>query len=65
MNYLVNPAVSKEIDGRVTDPLTGNLIGAAIDAHRAVTSRKSMALPCFFEKLHCALGPGLLTNLAK
>ncbi len=26
MNYLVNPDVSEEIDGRKTDPLTGNTI---------------------------------------
>ncbi len=36
MNYLVNPDVSEEIDGRETDPLTGNIIGAAIDVHRAL-----------------------------
>jgi hypothetical protein len=33
MNYLVNPDISEEIDGRETDPLTGNIIGAAIDVH--------------------------------
>jgi hypothetical protein len=32
MNYLVNPGVSEEID----DSLTGNIIGAAIDVHRAL-----------------------------
>jgi GxxExxY protein len=36
MNYLVNPDISEEIDGRETDPLTGNIIGAAIDVHRAL-----------------------------
>lgn len=36
MNYLVNLSVSEEIDGCKTDPLTGNSIGAAIDAHRAL-----------------------------
>ena len=35
MNYLVNPDMSEEIDERETDPLTGNIIGAAIDVHRA------------------------------
>jgi hypothetical protein len=36
MNYLANSDVSEEIDGRETDPLTGNIIGAAIDVHRAL-----------------------------
>jgi GxxExxY protein len=36
MNYLVNPDISEEIDERETDPLTGNIIGAAIDVHRAL-----------------------------
>ena len=36
MNYLVNLDVSEEIDGHETDPLTGNIIGAAIDVHRAL-----------------------------
>jgi hypothetical protein len=27
MNYLVNPEMSEEIDGREADPLTGNIIG--------------------------------------
>jgi GxxExxY protein len=36
MNYLVRPGVSEEVDGRETDPLTGNIIGAAIDVHRAL-----------------------------
>jgi GxxExxY protein len=36
MDYLVNLDVSDEIDGRETDPLTGNIIGAAIDVHRAL-----------------------------
>ncbi len=31
MNYLINPDISEEIDGRETDPLTGNIIGAAIE----------------------------------
>ena len=35
MNYLVNADISEEIDGCETDPLTGNIIGAAIDVHRA------------------------------
>jgi PD-(D/E)XK nuclease superfamily len=36
MNYLVNPGISQEIEGRETDPLTGNIIGAAIDVHRVL-----------------------------
>ena len=36
MNYLVNPDISEETEGRETDPLTGNIIGAAIDVHRAL-----------------------------
>jgi hypothetical protein len=36
MDYLVHPDVSEEIDGREVDPLTGNIIGAAIDVHRAL-----------------------------
>jgi GxxExxY protein len=36
MNYSANFDVSEEIDGRETDPLTGNIIGAAIDVHRAL-----------------------------
>jgi hypothetical protein len=36
MNYLVNPEMSEEIYGRKTDPLTGNIIGAIIDVHRAL-----------------------------
>ena len=36
MNYLVNADISEEIDGCETDPLTGNIIGAAIDVHRAL-----------------------------
>jgi GxxExxY protein len=36
MDYLVHPSVSEEIDNRETDPLTGNIIGAAIDVHRAL-----------------------------
>jgi GxxExxY protein len=36
MNDLVHPDVSEKIDGRETDPLTGNIIGAAIDVHRAL-----------------------------
>jgi hypothetical protein len=36
MNYSVNVDGSEEIDGRETDPLTGNIIGAAIDVHRAL-----------------------------
>jgi GxxExxY protein len=36
MNYSANLDVSEEIDGRETDPLTGNIIGAAIDVHRAL-----------------------------
>ena len=30
------PSVSEEIDNHETDPLTGNIIGAAIDVHRAL-----------------------------
>jgi len=36
MDYLVHPGVSEEIDNREADPLTGNIIGAAIDVHRAL-----------------------------
>ena len=36
MNYSANLDVSEEIDGREADPLTGNIIGAAIDVHRAL-----------------------------
>ena len=36
MNYLV-PAVT-EVDGQETDPLTGAIIGAAVDVHRALGS---------------------------
>ena len=36
MDYLVHPDMSEEIDNRKTDPLTGNIIGAAIDVHRAL-----------------------------
>ena len=36
MTYSANLNVSEEIDGRETDPLTGNIIGAAIDVHRAL-----------------------------
>lgn len=36
MNYSANLDVSEEIDGRETDLLTGNIIGAAIDVHRAL-----------------------------
>jgi GxxExxY protein len=36
MNYLVHPDVSEEIDNREADPLTGAIIGAAIDVHRAL-----------------------------
>ena len=36
MNYLVNTGTSEEIDERETEPLTGNIIGAAIDVHRAL-----------------------------
>lgn len=32
MNYLVNHDISEEVD----DPLTGNIIGAAIDVHRVL-----------------------------
>ncbi len=38
MNYSANLNVSEEIDKRETDPLTGNIIGAAIDVHRALWS---------------------------
>src|ERR1700722_1362158 len=36
MDYLVHPSVSEETDNREADPLTGNIIGAAIDVHRAL-----------------------------
>jgi hypothetical protein len=36
MNYLVNPDISEEIERRETGPLTGNIIEAAIDVHRAL-----------------------------
>ena len=36
MKYWVNPDRFEEIDERETDPLTRNIIGAAIDAHRAL-----------------------------
>lgn len=36
MDYLVHSNVSEEIDNREADPLTGNIIGAAIDMHRAL-----------------------------
>ena len=36
MNYLVNIGTSEEIDERETDHLTGNIIGAAIEVHRAL-----------------------------
>lgn len=36
MNYLANLDISEEIDENKTDPLTGNIIGAAIDVHRAL-----------------------------
>ena len=36
MDYLVHPDMSEEIDNREADPLTGNIIGAAIDVHRAL-----------------------------
>jgi GxxExxY protein len=36
MKYLVNPDISEEIDNSETDPLTGDIIGAAIEVHRAL-----------------------------
>ena len=33
MDYLVHSDMSEEIDNREADPLTGNIIGAAIDVH--------------------------------
>ena len=36
MDYLVHPDVSEEIDNLKADPLTGAIIGAAIDVHRAL-----------------------------
>lgn len=36
MNYSVNPDISEETDAPETDPLTGTIIGAAIDVHRAL-----------------------------
>ncbi len=35
MNYLINPDISEEIDGRETDPLTGNIIGTIAPIHEA------------------------------
>ena len=43
MNYLVNPDIS-EIDERETDPLTGNIIGAAIDVQRLVEGIRRMKI---------------------
>lgn len=31
MNYLVNPGTSEDTEERETNPLTGNIIGTAID----------------------------------
>ena len=36
LNGVPVPDISGEIDGRETDPLTSNIIGAAIDVHRAL-----------------------------
>ena len=36
MGYLIHPDVSEGINNREADPLTGNIIGAAIDVHRAL-----------------------------
>ena len=36
MNYLIKTGTSEEIGEHETDPLTGNIIGAAIDVHRAL-----------------------------
>lgn len=36
MDYLVHPCMSEKIDSHEADPLTGNIIGAAIDVHRAL-----------------------------
>lgn len=36
MNYSVHPDISEEIDVPETDSLTGAIIGAAIDVHRAL-----------------------------
>ena len=36
MNYLTKTGTSEEIGEHETDPLTGNIIGAAIDVHRAL-----------------------------
>ncbi len=36
MNYSVKEHISEETDERENDPLTGKIIGAAIDVHRAL-----------------------------
>jgi hypothetical protein len=36
MDHLFRPDVSEETDSREADPLTSNIIGAAIDVHRAL-----------------------------
>lgn len=36
MNYLVNSDMSEEVDNPETDPLTGKIIGSAIEVHRAL-----------------------------
>ncbi len=38
MDYLVHPSVSEEINNREADPLTGNIIGAAIHNTRSTTT---------------------------
>jgi hypothetical protein len=40
---LVNSGTSEEIDERETDPLTGNIIGAAIDVHIEIKSVNGIA----------------------
>ena len=36
MSHLTCLEITEGIDGRENDPLTGNIIGAAIDVHRAL-----------------------------
>ena len=36
MKHLASEEIAEEIDGHEKDPLTGNIIGAAIDVHRAL-----------------------------
>jgi GxxExxY protein len=36
MNHLITPEIAEGVEGHETDPLTSNIIGAAIDVHRAL-----------------------------